>query len=82
MRKQHAQAKLIDIAVGDTVMKRCPERQCKLSAKFSGPYVITSALRNNKFKILDPVTHTAEYVHVDRLKKVHVPLSSLPQHVE
>ncbi len=78
MRKQHAQAKVIKIAVGDTVMKRCPERQNKLAPKFSGPYIITSALRNNKFKILDPSTHTAEYVHVDRLKKVQIPASLPP----
>ena len=74
IRKQHSQAKLVNLAVGDSVMKRCPERQCKLSPKFSGPYIITLALRNNKFKIMDTDTHTAEYVLVDRLKKVHVPI--------
>lgn len=73
MRKQHAQANPVSFAIGDTVMKRCPDRQCKLSPKFSGPYVITSSISYNKFKILDPVTNTVEYVHCDRLKKVNVP---------
>ena len=76
IHKQHAQAKLITIAVGDSVMKRCPDRQSKLSPKFSGPYTVISALRNNKFKIWDPNTHTSEYIHVDRLKKVHLPIPS------
>ncbi len=68
--KQHAQATPVTIQVGDFVMKRAPDRSCKLSPKFSDPFVVTHRCHPNKFKILDPSKNATEVVHVDRLKKV------------
>ncbi len=51
-------------------MKRAPERSCKLTPKFSGPFPLTAKLHGNKFKPLDPNTNISGVVHVDRLKKV------------
>ncbi len=70
LHKQHAQAAPVTIHVGDSVMKRAPDRSCKLSPKFSGPFLVTSRYHPNKFKILDPSNNVTEVVHVDRLKKV------------
>ncbi len=63
----------------ETVMKRAPERSCKLVPKFTGPYLIASRLHGNKFKVLDPATATSEVVHADRLKRVHSVLSPLTE---
>ncbi len=41
LHKQHAQATPFTIQVGGSVMKRAPDRSCKLSPKFSGPFVVT-----------------------------------------
>ncbi len=70
IQKQHAQATPVTIQVGDSVMKRAPDRSCKLSPKFSGPFLVTTRCHPNKFKILDPSNNVTEVVHVDCLKKV------------
>ncbi len=51
-------------------MKRAPDGSCKLTPKFSGPFLLTAKLHGNKFKLLDPNTNISEVVHVDCLKKV------------
>ncbi len=66
LHKHHAQGTYVTIQI----MKRVPERSCKLSPKFSGPFLVTSRCHPNKFKILDPSNNITEVVHVDRLKKV------------
>ncbi len=68
--KQHSQATPVHLDVGDSAMKRAPDRSCKLTPKFLGPYLLTAKLHSNKFKILDPNTTTSEVVHVNHLKKV------------
>ncbi len=70
LRKQHSQATPVHLDVGDSVMKRAPDRYCKLTPKFSGPFLLTTKLHGNKFKILGPNTNVSEVVHVDRLKEV------------
>ncbi len=70
LRKQLSQATQVHLDVGDSVMKRAPDRSCKLTPKFSGPFLLTAKLHGNKFKILGPNTNVSEAVHVDRLKKV------------
>ncbi len=70
LRKQHSQATPVHLDVGDSVMKRAPNPSCKLTPKFSGPYLLTAKLHGNKFKLLDPSTNVSEVVHVDRLKNV------------
>ncbi len=75
LRKQHSQATLVLLDVGDSVMKRSPDRFCKLTPKFSGPYFLSAKLHGNKFKLLDPNTNVSEVVHVDRLKKVSAPFT-------
>ncbi len=37
---QHSKATAVSIAVGDTVFKAAPERQVKLTPKFSGPFTV------------------------------------------
>ncbi len=69
--KQHSQATPVHLDVGDSVMKRAPDSSCKLTPKFSGPYLLTAKLHGNKFKLLDPNTNVPEVVHADRLKKVN-----------
>ena len=69
-QKQHTHATPVSLAVGDSVMKRAPGRSCKLSPKFSGPYLITAKCHGNKFTITDVTNNTSEIVHSDRLKKV------------
>ncbi len=58
------------ILMSVTVMKRAPNCSCKLTPKFSGPYLLTAKLHGNKFKLLDPNTKVSEVVHVNHLKKV------------
>ncbi len=70
LHKQHSQATPVHLDVSDSVTKRAPDRSCKLTPKFSGPFLLTAKLHGNKFKILDPNTKVSEVVHVDRLKKV------------
>ncbi len=70
LRKQYSQATLVTLVLVDSVMKRAPDRACKLSPKFTGPFLVTTKLHGNKFKILDLSNNTSEVVHVDRLKKV------------
>ncbi len=76
LRKQHSQATPVRLNVGDSVMKRAPDRSCKLTPRFSGPFLLTAKLHGNKFKILDPNTNISEVVHVDRIKKVSASLTS------
>ncbi len=76
LRKQHSQATPVHLDVGDSVMKRAPDRSCKLTPKFLGPYFFTAKLNGNKLKLLDPNTNVLEVVHVDRLKKVSASLTS------
>ncbi len=68
--KQHSQATPFTLDVGDSVIKRVPDRSCKLTPKFSGPYLLTAKLHGNKFKLLNPNTNVSEVVLIDRLKKV------------
>ncbi len=75
LRKQHSQATPVHLDVGDSVMKRAPDRSCKLTPKFSGPFLLTAKLLDNKFKIMDPNTNISEVVHVDRLKRVSASLN-------
>ncbi len=67
LRKQHSQAKPVNIDVGDSVMKRTPDRSCKLTPNFTGPYLVTARLYGDKFKILDPKNNISEVVNFDRL---------------
>ncbi len=76
-QRQHLHATPIILDVGDSVMKRSPERSCKLAPKFMGPFLVTAKLHGNKFKVLDPSTSLSEVVHADRLKKVCSALSPL-----
>ncbi len=73
--KQHSQADPVYLDVCNSVMKRAPDRSCKLTPKFSGPFLLTAKLHGNKFKTLDPSTNVSEVVHVDRLKKVSASLT-------
>ncbi len=68
LRKQHSLATPVTLALGDSVMKRAPDRACKLSLNSWGPFLLTTKLHDNKFKVLDPSNNTSEVVHVDRLK--------------
>ncbi len=76
-QRQHLNATPIILDVGDSVMKRSPERSCKLSPKFMGPFLVTARLYGNKFQVLDPSTSISEVVHADRLKKVCSALSAV-----
>ena len=78
--KQHAKATPVSFHKGDVVFKSAPERQSKLTPKFSGPFVITDSLHGNKFQIFNPANQISEVVHADRLKRsdILVPASSLP----
>ncbi len=79
LRKQNSQATPVHLDVGDSVMKRAPDRSCKLTPKFSGPHLLTAKLHGNKFKILDPNNNVSEVVHVDRLKvSASFTLAALP----
>ncbi len=70
LHKQHAQATSVNIQVGDSVVKRASDGSCKLSPKFSGPFLVTSRCHPNRCIILDPSNSVREVDHVDRLKKV------------
>ncbi len=70
LQKQHTQATPVHLDVGDYIMERAPDHSCKLTPKFSGPYLLIAKLHGNKSKLLNPSTKTSEVVHVDRLKKV------------
>ncbi len=76
LARQHSKATAVSIAVGDTVFKAAPERQVKLTPKFTGPYIVKEQLHNNKFRIFDPAANSSEVVQVDRLKRANVPLPS------
>ncbi len=52
--RQHLHATPIILDVGDSVMKRSPERSCKLSPKFMGPFLVTAKVHGNKFKSPGP----------------------------
>ncbi len=69
-QRQHLHATPITLNVGDSVMKRSPERCCKLAPKFRGPFLVTAKLHGNKFKILESSTSISRVVLADRLKKV------------
>ncbi len=68
LQKQHSQATPVHLDVGDPIMKRAPNRSCKLTPKLSGSYLLTAKLHSNKFKLLDPSTNISEVVHVDSFK--------------
>ncbi len=74
LARQHSKATAI--IVGDTAFKAAPERQVKLTPKFSGPFKVNERLHDNKFRILDPALNASEVVHVDRLKRTDEPLPS------
>ncbi len=74
-QRQHLHATSITLDVGDSVMKRSPERSCKLAPKLMGPFLVTARLHGNKFKVLNHSTSLSEVVHDDRLKKVCSALS-------
>ncbi len=73
MHRQHQRAHGFIIDIGDSVMKNLPERQSKIAPKFSGPYFVLEKVLRNKFKLLDPKNNVTEIVHLDRLKRVHLP---------
>ncbi len=76
LARQYSKATAISITVGDTVFKTAPERQVKLTLKFSGPFIVKERLHDNKFRIFDPALNSSEVVHVDRLKRADVLLPS------
>ncbi len=69
IQKQHLLATPVTLTVGDQVMKRSSDRQCKLSPKFSSPFLITEKLHGHKFRILHVQSNTTEVAHAERLKK-------------
>ncbi len=69
LRHQDAEATPPVTEVGDTVKKIAPERTCKLTSEFFGPYLVSVKMHGNKYKLLKPDTNTTELIHVDRLKK-------------
>ncbi len=75
LHKKQAQTTPVTIQVGDSVMKRAPDRSCKLSPKFNGPFLVTSRCHHNKFRIMNPFNNVTEVDHVDRLKKVSAPFT-------
>ncbi len=66
--KQYKCARPVSFSEGDAVMIAAPERQSKLSPKFSGPYTVTRVLGGNKYVVLDAEKGTSEVYHSDRLK--------------
>ena len=83
LHRQHAKATPVSLKKGDVVFKSAPERQNKLTPKFTGPFMITNSMHGNKFKIFNPANQTSEVVHADRLKRsdIVIPASSLPSPV-
>ena len=67
-QQQHKLATPVAVKAGDWVMTKCPERQSKLSPKFTGPRLVQRCVSGNKFELLDPYLGTTEIVHSDRLK--------------
>ena len=65
--KQHRRARPLSLQVGDSVMKRVPERGSKLDPKFEGPFIIVGK-QQNKFRIRGQSDE--EVVHGERLKKL------------
>ncbi len=49
LRKQHSQATPVTLAVGDSIMKRAPDRASKLSPKFTGLFLLITKFHGNKF---------------------------------
>ncbi len=68
LHRQHAKATPVTFQKGDVVFKSSPERQSKLTPKFTGPFVITDFIQGKKFKIFNPATEVSEIVHCDKLK--------------
>ncbi len=66
--KQHKGARPVSFSEDDAVMIAAPERQFKLSPKFSGPYTVTSFFGGNKYVVIDAEKGTSEVYHSDRLK--------------
>ncbi len=50
-----------------------PERQSKLSPKFSGPHLVTRVLGGNKYIVLDSIKGTSDVYHSDTLKPTRAP---------
>ncbi len=66
--KQQRSARPVTFLEGDAVMLAAPDRQSKLSPKFSGPYNITHVMGGNKYRIFNSDIACQEVVHSDRLK--------------
>ncbi len=71
--KQHRCARPVSFSEGDSVMITTPERQSKLSPKFSGPHLVTRVLGGNKYIVLDSIKGTSDVYHSDRLKPTRAP---------
>ncbi len=56
LHRQHAKATPATFQKGDDVFISAPERQSKLTPKFSGPFVIIDFIQGNMFKIFDPAS--------------------------
>ena len=80
-QQQHKQATPVAIKAGDWVMTKCPERQSKLSPKFTGPRQVRGCVSGNKFELLDPYLGTSEIVHCDRLKLTDARPEVIPSRV-
>jgi len=65
--QQHKRAQPVTIDTSDTVMKSSPERYSKLTAKFTGPYLVVERVQGNKLKMLNSTYNITGVVHVDRL---------------
>ncbi len=66
--KQHKCVRPVSFSVGDAVMIEAPERQSKLSPKFTGPHRAMRVLGRNKYVVIDADKGTSEVCHSDRLK--------------
>ncbi|XP_076033099.1 uncharacterized protein LOC143020554 [Oratosquilla oratoria] len=80
VQKHQTKATPVSLKVGDTVFKLQPERKSKLAHKFSGPFLVTQKLHQNKYIIFDPSRNLSETVHPDNLKKtkVAIPTFAVP----
>ena len=76
MSTQHSRATPVSISIGDSVVEKTPGCQSKLTPKFSGPFLVAEKLHSNKFRIHYITLFISESVHVNRLKKVDVPVPS------
>ncbi len=70
--KQHRSARPVSFLEGDVVMLAAPDRQSKLSPKFSGPYKITHVMGGNKYRIFNSDKACHEVIHSDRSKPTAV----------